>query len=145
MPEGKSPLQRRPAQVQVAVLRTKVLASITVFLYGERRGNRFVKYVDTLDFDFDFSGWNLRVLALTLENLSSDLNHPLTAQRFGRMNEFGVCQRIDYKLGDAVAVAKIYEGHSSEFAGLLNPARKGYCLSFVGKPELTAGIASVHS
>ena len=145
MPESEGSLERRSAQVEVTVLGAKVFASITVFLYGKWRSNRLVKYVDTLHFNLNFSGRNLGVLALTLKHFSADLNHIFTTQRLGLLVQFRVSATINYELGDAVAVTKVDECHSTEFAGFLNPSREGDFLSFVGKPQLTASIASVHS
>ena len=51
---------------------------------------------------------------------------------------------LHYQLGDAVTVAKVYEGHSAQFTGFLNPSGQGYFLAFVLNAELPAGVCSVH-
>ena len=51
---------------------------------------------------------------------------------------------VNYKLGDAVAVAKVHEGHSSELSALLYPSGQGHCLACIFDAEFSAGVCSVH-
>ena len=127
----QGPLQGRTAKVEVAVLGAQVFASVALLLNGERRYGCLVEYIDTVDFDFYFSGGHLGVLALTFEHLADDLYYIFPSERRGRLHQFRGGIGLNHQLGDTVTVAQVDEGHASEFTGFLHPSRQGYFFTFV--------------
>ena len=144
MAQSEGALQGRAAQVEVAVFRPQVLASVALLLDGEGRGDGFIQDADGGEFDLDLAGGHLRILALALEHLARGLDHEFTAQAGGGLDQRRVGVRLHDQLRDAVAVAQVDEGHAAEFAGFLHPSREGDCLSFVGETQLAASVGSVH-
>ena len=142
--EEKGPLERIPAKVQIAVFRPEFLASVTDILDGERRCHRLVEHLDSAHGNLNVSRRQFRILALALDDLSCNLENPFTADRPGSLQQFGRSRCVYDKLGDAVTVTQINEGHSSEFPGFLHPAGKGHFLPGIFEAELSASMSSVH-
>ena len=74
------PLKRISTKVKVAVLCTEFLAAVALVLNCERWSIGLVEDLDFAERDLDISGRHLRVLALTLDDLSGNLKHPLAAK-----------------------------------------------------------------
>ena len=142
--ECQGPLERGTAEVEVTVFRAEVLTAVGSLLDGERRGDGLVEDVDGLHLDLHVAGGHLRVLAFAFEDFAGHLDHEFTSEFGCGGDEFRSRIGLHHELGDAIAVAEVDEGHTSEFAGFLNPSREGHFLTFVGDAEFAAGVRSVH-
>ena len=74
------------------------------------------------ELDLDFAGIHLGILALALDNFALHLNHELTTERIGHIDQ--LCRSISTynQLGDSVTVTEVNECHTTKFPGFLNPA-----------------------
>ena len=143
VPQFESLAQRVAAQVKVAVFRTEFLSSVADILDGERRGLGLVQDLERCHLDFYVSGRHLGVLAGTLYDLSGGLYHEFPSERSGCLHEFSF-RGVDDQLGDAVAVAQVYESHTSEFAAFLHPPGESDGFACIFYAELSASMCSVH-
>ena len=144
VPKRQGALQRTAAQVQVTVFHAEVLSAVTFFLYGEGRGDALVEDIDTFKFNLDVSGGHLGVFGLALNHFTGCLDYEFTAEGRGCFHKFCGGIGLNYKLGDAVAVTEVNEGHAAKLAGFLDPSGEGYLLPFVFYAELPARVCSVH-
>ena len=144
VPKGQGALERSPAEVQVTVFHAEVLAAVGFFLDGEGRGDALVQDIDGRYFDLDVAGGHLGVLGLAFHHFAGGLDHEFAAQGRGRFHQGGGRIGLYHQLGDAVAVAKVDEGHAAQFTGFLDPTGERYLLPFVFQAELSACVRSVH-
>ena len=143
VPQFESLAQRVAAKVEVAVFRTEFLSAVADILNRERRGLCLVQDLEFSNFDFYVSGRHLGVLAGTLYDLSGGLYHEFPSERSGCLHEFSF-RGVDDQLGDAVAVAQVYESHTSEFAAFLHPPGESDGFACIFYAELSASMCSVH-
>ena len=144
MADRQGLLQRAAAKVQIAVLSADILTAVAFVLDGERRSHGLVQYVDASDLDFNLAGRHLEVLALAFDHFSDGLDDIFTAEGGGGGDQLRVGVCLDYELGDAIAVAKVDECHSSEFPRPLHPSCEGDFLADVSDAEFSASVSSVH-
>ncbi len=145
VPQLQGPLERRTAKVEIAIFRSDILTSVSIFLYRERRGNGLIQDIDLSDFYLYVAGWHFRVLALTFKDFPFDPNYKFAAKRGSSFDESGRSVCLYYKLGDSISVPKIDEGHTSKLTGFLDPSCKSHLLSFVFYAEFSASVSSVHN
>ena len=137
-------LQRIAAQVQVPVFHADILSAVALVFDGEGRGDALVEDVDGVHLDFDVARIHLRVLALALQDFAGSLDDKFPSQRSGGFHQLGGGVGLHHQLRDAIAVAQVDEGHSSQFAGLLDPSGQRYLPAFVRNAEFPACVCTVH-
>ena len=137
-------LQRRTAQVEVAVLHPQVVTAVRDLLDGEGRGQRLVEDVDLLGRHLDVARRHLGVLRRTLDDAARDLDDELASQTGGRLACLGRGVLLDDNLRDAVAVAQVDEGHRPEVSHFLHPPCQGDALVDVFDSQGAARMGSVH-
>ena len=140
--EHKRVLERVSSEVEVSVFGSDVITAVAFVFDGERRRYGLVQDIDRTEFDLDFAGIHLGVLALTLDYFAFCLDDEFASERVGHLNQF--CRSIGayHQLGYTISVAKVNECHSSEFSGSLDPSGKNYFLACVCESELTASVCS---
>ena len=144
MADSQGLLERAAAEIQVAVLCTDILTAVAFVFDGERWGHGLVQYVYASDLDLDVAGRHLGVLALAFDHFSDGLDDIFSAEGGGGCNQLWVGVSLNDELGDAIAVAQVYECHSSEFPRPLHPSCEGDFLADVSDAELSASVGSVH-
>ena len=137
-------LQRIAAQVQVPVFHADILSAVALVFDGEGRGDALVEDVDGVHLDFDVARIHLRVLALALQDFAGSLDDEFPSQRSGGFHQLGGGVGLHHQLRDAIAVAQVDEGHSSQFTGLLDPSGQRYLPAFVRNAEFPACVCTVH-
>ena len=115
-------LQRISPEVKISVFRTNIIAAVTFIFDCKRRCDRLVQDMYGAELDLDFAGIHLGILALALDNLALHLNHELTTERIGHIDQ--LCRSISTynQLGDSVTVTEVNECHTTKFPGFLHPA-----------------------
>ena len=131
-------------QVQVAVLHPQVIPAICLIFDGEGRRNSRIEDIQFGNNQFDIARRQMRVLARALAHRARYLYHIFAPQLIRLFAEFSIILLIENKLGDAVAVAQIYERHSTHLARLLNPPGQGYNKPFIGQPQVSTSSCSIH-
>ena len=138
------PFEGSAAQVEIAVFCTDVFAAVALLFNGEGRGERFVEDIDGFETDFDVSGVDFGVLAGAFDHCSRRLNHEFAPEGGGGFHQCGVGISLHHELCDSITVAKVNEGHASEFTAALHPSGQRHLFSNITYAEFSAGIASVH-
>ncbi len=144
MAQLKVAAHRCAADVEIAVAHAQVVAAVAVVFDGERRHFAGVEDGELVGDNLDVAGRKLRVLGGALGNRAFYLYYKFTAEAVGGLGEGGIVVVVKYNLCNAVAVAEVYEGHTSHFAGALHPAGQGNFFALVAKAEFAACIASIH-
>ena len=137
-------LQRRAAQIEVAVLHAQIVAAVRHLLDGEGRGLRLVQDAELRRGHLDVARGHLGILRRTLDHPPGDLKHVLAAQTGRRLPRLGRGALLDDDLRDAVAVAQVDEGHGAQVAHLLHPTRQRNGFIHVRGSQRAAGMCSVH-
>ena len=144
MPQFQVLAYTRAAQVQVAVLHPQVVATVRFIFDCEGRRNGRIEDIQFGNNQFDIARRQMRVLARAFAHRARYLYHILAPQLIRLFAEFSIILLIENKLGDAVAVAQIYERHSTHLARLLNPPGQGYNKPFIGQPQVSTSSCSIH-
>ena len=137
-------LERSAAKVEITVFHPEVIPAVRLVFDREGRGDGFIEDRNAGNLDFDLSGRHFEVFALALNDFTCRLDDKLASEGGRRFDKISRSVRLDDKLCDAVAVAEIDKGHTSEFTGLLDPAGEGNPLPGVRDAELSASMCSVH-
>ena len=112
----ESPLKRVSAKVEVAILRSEFLSSIALILDCERRCIGLVEDLDLSDAYLDVTCRHLRILALTLDNLTGYLKYPFASKACRHILKFLCSMSIDNKLSDTITVSQINESHTAQLS-----------------------------
>ena len=132
------------SQIQVAIFHTDVITSVRIVLDGERGCLGGIEYVQLRHNDFNVPRGHIGVLAITLVDDAFYLNHILAPKVISLFAEVGVHFFIEHQLGNAVAVTKVDESHTSHLAASLNPSGQRHLFIDIGDAQLSAGVCSVH-
>lgn len=122
VPQDQRSLQRRPAQVEVAVFHTQVVAAVRLLLDREGRNVRAVEDHERIGRDLDLARGQLGILRLAFDDAARHLQDEFAAQFGGRPAGLFGRVLLDDDLRQAVAVAQVDEGHGAQVAHLLHPA-----------------------
>ncbi len=79
-----------------------------------------------------------------LDDLADRLDHEFTAEGGGGVHQVGGRVGLHDKLGDAVTVPEVDEGHAAQFAGFLDPSGERHALSLVADAEFSASVCTIH-
>ena len=131
-------------KVQVAILHSQVIASVSIVLDCEWRSERRTQHIKLRSNDFDVTGRHLGVLTLPLTDLTLHLDAIFTSKTIGGITECLICRFVENQLRDTIAVAQIDEGHASHLTRALHPSGKDDLLATVGEPQLPASISPIH-
>ena len=145
VPQDQRPLQRRPAQVEVAVFHTQVVAAVRLLLDREGRNVRAVEDHERIGRDLDLARGQLGILRLAFDDAARHLQDEFAAQFGGRPAGLFGRVLLDDDLRQAVAVAQVDEGHGAQVAHLLHPAGERHRLADVRGTQRTACMGSVHN
>ena len=127
-------LNRRTAEIQVAVFHPEVIASVGVVLDGKGGQDGRAQYLDGADLYLDITCGKLLVFAAPFPDFPFHLNHKFPSEGGCLFPDTGVCFFIGYQLGDTIPVAQVYESHSSQIPNPLNPAGQDYFRTAVFDP-----------
>ena len=135
----------RATQIDEAVAQAGFLANVGVFVERERRGLGFVEYIQLITQHFDGAGSHVRIdrTGRTQTYLAGDLHHILAAHTVGLGEGLGAI-RIEYHLGQSLAVADVEEDHATVVATAVHPAAKSDFLAVQALVQLAAVMASHH-
>ena len=139
----QSSLKRSAAQVQISVLRSKLLTAVCILLNCERRGNSCVKNSYIFKLDLNLTCLYLVVFALSLNNNTFSLNNPLSTHLLHKVVHLLVVL-ISYKLCNTIAVSQINEIKRTHFAYSLYPSGQSNLLAYIRNAKLSASVCSVH-
>ena len=131
VPQLQGLLKRVAPKVEVAVLGTEILAAVGVVLDGEGRSEAGVEDVYGVELYLNVARGHFGILAGTLHHGADCLDHELAAEAVRRIHELCRGVRLNHQLRDAVAVAKVDEGHTAQLARALYPTCQCYFLSCV--------------
>ena len=145
VPQDQRPLQRRPAQVEVAVFHAQVVAAVRLLLDREGRNVRAVEDHERIGRDLDLARGQLGILRLAFDDAARHLQDEFAAQFGGRPAGLFGRVLLDDDLRQAVAVAQVDEGHGAQVAHLLHPAGERHRLADVRGTQRTACMGSVHN
>ena len=134
----------RTAQVEVAILHTDIVATVSIVLYSERRCNTLREDIQFLGDNLDIASRQISVLALTLVYYTSHLHAVFASQFACTCAKVAVVRVVEDKLCDTIAVAKVDECHTTHLASALYPSGKCYGLAAVRETKLSACIRSIH-
>ena len=132
------------AKVEIAILHTQVVATVALFLDGERRCDALVQDVQLAHDYLYVTSRQVLVLRLALANLTDNLNHPFASKLVGTFAQGCIGLLVKHQLSDAITVAQVNKRHSSHLTSALNPSAQGYALSNIGKTKLATGLCSIH-
>ena len=144
VPQDHVALQRRAAQVEVAVFHAQVVAAVRNLFDRERGNFGFVEYGHLLGGDLDVAGCHPGIFRLPLDDLADHLDDPFAAHAACRLAGFGGRVLLDDDLSNAVAVAQVDEGHGAEVPHFLHPSGEGDGLVYVFGSQAAARMGSVH-
>ena len=115
VPKFEGLLQRIASKVEIAILRTQVLAAVALVFDREGRGETFVEDIYFGNADFNVAGRHFCVFAAALHHFALRLDYEFTPQGGRGFHQFGGSIGFDHQLGNPVTVAQVYESHSAEF------------------------------
>ena len=132
-------------QVKVAVLHTQVVPTIGIIFDSEGRHLCRIEYAQRLDRDLDIPRRELRILILTLSDLTRDLDDVLTTELLSLRDEsLAYVSLIEDELSDTIAVTKVDEGHPAHTACLLDPASERHLLPDITEAQGATGSSAIH-
>ena len=136
-------LQTRPAQVQVAILKTGVFVSFDIVADLERQRFGSVFHHQLADHDFDVAGIQARVFHArrAQPHRAAHRQHKLAAHLFCCSISFCRILRND-DLGHAVAVAQVDKDDIAMIAAAIGPAVECDLPAVVGRAQVAAGKSS---
>ena len=134
-------LQRRTAQVEIAILEAHSLGLIGVIVDVDGRGFALIEQRSLFDEYFDVAGIQLGVFHALFAgaNLAADAYHVFAAQAFAQFEAFLAANAlIEHNLNQTAAVAQPYEYQSTQIAGALHPAVQSNRLTHVRRAQFAA-------
>ena len=133
------------AQVEIAVFHAQVIAAVSVVFDGERGDVADIQNLKAVGDDLDVACGNFGIFRRAFGYCSRDLNDKLAPEAVGFVVESGVFLVVEDNLCYSVAVAEVYEGHSSHLSGALDPTGEGHAVSGVAQTQFAACVSSIHS
>ena len=133
-------MQMIAAQVEKSVFETDLFR---IVLFAEHRHRQFAgrsEYLDLVDIDFDLAGRQVRILGTggTAADLAVNADHPLRAQRLGKLE--GLAVGIGHDLREAIVIAQIDEQQPAMVADAMAPARETDDAADIAVAKLAAGM-----
>jgi len=126
------PLQGRPSQVEVAIAQPGFFGDVLIFGNREWRRLGLVQYADLPGTHFHLAGRHVEVDGVRRAPFDSpeDGHDKFRAQPLGALEQRFVA--FDNDLGDAVAIAHVYEQQRTEVAHTVHPAEKNHLCVDIG-------------
>ena len=106
----------RATQVEVTILHTDIITTISIIFDSERRSLALREHVEFLHQDFDITGIHLRILALSLAYCTLDLDAVFTTQLVSCIAQVLVIGLIEDQLCDTITVAQVNECHTTHLS-----------------------------
>ena len=142
MAEKKIVLQRRTAQVKIAVFETRRLGSSRIVRNFKRRRLRLAENTQLRDGNLYVTRRQLRIFRCTDAHRAARGDHIFAAQRHRLFKHRLVGVLIKGKLQNAAAVAQIHKNQLTEIALPLYPAEHRDLSSLVRSAEVAAIVRS---
>jgi hypothetical protein len=146
MPQHHHPLERRPAEVEVAVLEPQVLVrqfGVRQLRHVERRRRTAVEDDQFGRLQFDLAGGQVGVLLAgqPLRDRALDGDAELAPQLLGGLDQLGLVG-LEHDLRQPVPVAEVDEHQRPLVAAGVHPAVEDDGLAGVAGAQLAAGVRS---
>ena len=135
----------RATQVEVTILHTDIITTISIIFDSERRSLALREHVEFLHQDFNITGIHLRILALSLAYCTLNLDAVFTTQLVSCIAQVLVIGLIEDQLCDTITVAQVNECHTTHLSCALYPSGKSYLFACIRETKLSTSITSVHT
>ena len=138
------PLQRRPPQVEVAVVEPLFLGGVDLVLDQEGRRLAPVEDGELVRVHLDLAGNQTRVQVVSAgDHLSAHADAVLVAQLLGEVVQVLAGVRLEHHLGEPGAVAQVDEHGAAVIAAVVHPAEEDHFLAHVLGGQLAAGMRAL--
>ena len=132
------------AQVQITILHTDIVSTISIVLNGEGRRHTLAEHVQLLSQDLDVARLHLRVLSLALAHGTRHLDAPLTTQLVSLFTKGSILRLVEHQLRNAIAITQVDKRHTTHLSRFLYPASQCYLAACIGETQLTTSFTPVH-
>ena len=136
---------RVTTEVEVAILHTDVVATISFVLDSERRSSRHIEHSHLIYNDFDVASSHFIIFSRAFSHSTTHLEHIFATKVVSTFTEFGIHFVIKYKLSKTIAVAEVDKSHTTHFTSALHPTSESNILAKISEAKFATCVSSKHN